>query len=263
MNPTDFDLPLEDETFDPAHKQDLWITPGQVNAAGMLGYYPNLHHGVSLDGLGAFMTAPISLLPRQPAVERAMVPFPGGFLMHSGLANPGFRRVMQQYAPRWARSSLPIIVHLLVDDPDGTGFMVERLTDCEGVIAVELGLPPAVSPAEALAHVRAAEGELPVIACLPMENAIALAPAVKSAGASALSLAAPRGSLPCGKRIVTGRIYGPAVLPFAMTALRGLLPFGLPVWAGGGVYRKEDAEALRAAGAAVVVVDTMLWLGGE
>ncbi|MEN6409795.1 MAG: hypothetical protein ABFD44_08805, partial [Anaerolineaceae bacterium] len=234
-------IPPDDDPFEPAYKQDLSISPARVNAAGMLGYFPNPHNGITLDGLGAFITAPISLLPRQPAAERALIPFPGGFLMHSGLANPGFRHALKLYASHWAHASLPVIVHLLVDHPENTAYMVERLSVCEGVVGVEMGLPPAVTAAEAAAQVRAAAGELPVIACLPMENAALLAPAAKNAGASAVSLAAPRGSLPSGKHLVTGRLYGPAVLPFTLAALRGLEHLGLPVWAGGGVYRDEDA----------------------
>jgi dihydroorotate dehydrogenase (NAD+) catalytic subunit len=55
-------------------------------------------------------------------------------------------------------------------------------------------------------------------------------------------------------------LYGPAILPLALAAVRTLRRQPLPVIAGGGVYRKEDGEALLAAGALAVQLDSVLWL---
>ena len=81
----------------PIRKQDLVLEKPFVNAAGMLGFAPDAHNMPFLDRLGAFITNPISRTPRKPAGNRACLPFPGGFLLHTGLPNPGINRVIRQY----------------------------------------------------------------------------------------------------------------------------------------------------------------------
>ena len=61
-------------------------------------------------------------------------------------------------------------------------------------------------------------------------------------------------------RLVSGRLYGPAILPLALNAVRSLKKLGLPVIAGGGVFRKKDGEAMLSAGALAVQLDAVLWL---
>jgi dihydroorotate dehydrogenase len=62
--------------------------------------------------------------------------------------------------------------------------------------------------------------------------------------------------------LVHGRLYGPAVFPLALAALLAVRRAGLPVIAGGGIYRPEQVEALLAAGASAVQVDAVLWRAG-
>jgi dihydroorotate dehydrogenase (NAD+) catalytic subunit len=83
--------------------------------------------------MGAFITNPVSLRPRTPAQGPRLLPFPGGFLLHSGNPNPGLRRVIQLYAGRWARSPLPVVVHLLAESPAEVSEMAERLERVDGV----------------------------------------------------------------------------------------------------------------------------------
>jgi len=59
-----------------------------------------------------------------------------------------------------------------------------------------------------------------------------------------------------------GRIYGPSVLPTALAAVRTLSESNLPVIGAGGVYRQQDIQAMLAAGAVAVQLDTILWRGG-
>jgi dihydroorotate dehydrogenase (NAD+) catalytic subunit len=110
-------------------------------------------------------------------------------------------------------------------------------------------------------------GELPLIVNFPLGAAVeSWVDKLASLGASALSLGAPRGLLPAprlpgaGVKLVAGRLYGPAILPLALSAVRSLRRQALPVIAGGGVYRKADGEALLAAGAVAVQLDSVLWL---
>jgi dihydroorotate dehydrogenase (NAD+) catalytic subunit len=243
-------------------KIDLSFDPPLMNAAGSLGYAPNRRGPVDLGKLGAFVTNPVSLRPRTPAQGPRLLDFQGGFLLHSGHPNPGLRRVIQRHAAQWGRALLPVVVHLLAESPAEVRLMAERLERVEGVAGVEVGLPPGCDPGTVVDMVRAAQGELPVIARLQLEQAGPLAMELANSGVAALSLAPPRGALPsAGGGLVHGRLYGPAVLPGALNAVREASRSGLPVIGAGGVYGRSDMEAMFAAGAAAVQLDAVLWRG--
>lgn len=242
--------------------QDLYLNPPCMNAAGTLGFAPPVKWPFP-EPVGAFVTNPISIAPRSPAGERLLREYPGGVLMHSGLPNPGLSRVLRQYAERWEKSSLPIWAHLFGSNPDEIHQMVQRLEGQEGVVAVEVELPPGARDNAALAFIEAAYGELPVVIHLPLTCAyepwIEILP---SLGASAISLGAPRGALPgLTGGAVHGRLYGPALFPLILDAVQAARRLGLPIIAGAGVYRRADAQALRNAGASAVQLDTVLWRG--
>jgi dihydroorotate dehydrogenase len=198
-------------------RQGLDLRSPWLNAAGSLGFTPPESWTWS-EPPGAFVTNPVSLFPRTPAEGRGIIPFPGGFLLHSGLPNPGLK----------------------------------------GLLAIG----PQAEPEEALRLARAGVGELPLVVNFPLTAAAeAWVDKLAGLGASAVSLGAPRGLLPGAKgKLVAGRLYGPAILPLALAAVRSLRRQALPVIAGGGVYRKADGEALLAAGATAVQLDSVLWL---
>lgn len=243
-----------------------------LNAAGSLGFMPDRRGPVDLGELGAFITNPISLQPRSPAQGTRLLDFPGGFLLHTGYPNPGFKKVLQHFGGYWARSPLPVLVHLLAEDPGEISEMVRRLEAVEGVIGVEIGIPPLASASLAAAMLQAAQGELPVVLRLPLERAAELAQAFAGSGPfaesyqrsgfglTAFSLAPPRGMLPDQDgRLVQGRLYGPAIFPVAMAAVRFLVELGLPVFGAGGLYGQPQVAAMLAAGAVAVQLDSFLW----
>lgn len=238
-------------------KNDLYLEKALMNAAGTLGFAPDSKGPADLSQLGAFVTNPVSQGARTPAGGKRFSPYPGGFLLHSGLPNPGLNAVIRQNRKRWERATLPVIVHLLALDPTSLARMVERLEGIEGVMAVEVGLPPEVDPASTYDFAQAAIGELPAILRLPLEQAEELSKAVTDAGASAISLGAPRGKL----EGISGRMYGPGVFPLALRAVESLAGCGIPVIGSGGVYQQRDIEAMLRAGAFAVQVDAVLWRG--
>jgi dihydroorotate dehydrogenase len=213
--------------------------------------------------MGAFVTNPISLNQRTPAADRGLLAYPGGVLLHSGLANPGLKRVIRKYSERWAQSSLPIWAHLIGQSPDEIHQIVRQLEGMEGVAALEIGIPPDARGAQALAFVEAAFGELPVVAHLPLSAADEpWLEKLQTAGASAVSLGGPRGALPNDTgRPIHGRLYGPALFPLMMAAVQHARRLGIPIIAGAGIYRGQEAQALRDAGAWAVQLDTVLWRG--
>ena len=242
-------------------RHPLLIDPPLMNAAGSLGFAPDLRTPLPWAEFGAFVTNPISVQPRRPASTMRWKEFPGGVLLHSGHPNPGFRQVINQFAQRWAQSPLPVIVHLLAARPEEIQGCVLQLEVVENVSAVEIGFPHSMGGLEAAEIVAAALGEIPAIARLPMDRCIELASIVEEAGAAAVSLGPPRGSLPANDSFMHGRMYGPAVFPLGIQMTAELYAMGIPVIGAGGVYERQQVEEMQRAGAMAVQVDLALWRG--
>ncbi|MEW6718468.1 MAG: hypothetical protein AB1345_13325 [Chloroflexota bacterium] len=242
-------------------KRDLTFDKPIMNVAGMLGFAPDIKGPVDISQLGAFITNPVSRRARKPVQGTRFVSYPGGFLLHTGLPNPGLNAVIRRYAKQWAHSPVPVIVHLLAQEPDELAWMVERLEGIEGVMGIEIGLPPKIETNHATDLAMAALGELPVVVRLPLKGCD-LAPAVIDAGVSAVSLGAPRGSLPAEDgRLISGRLYGPGVFPLALQAVETLSERGIPVIGAGGVYQASEVDTMLNAGAIAVQLDAVLWRG--
>jgi dihydroorotate dehydrogenase (NAD+) catalytic subunit len=251
---------------EPMPKFDLRLDPPLLNTAGSLGFAPNPHGPLDLAAFGAFVTNPISLGKRSPAHNPQLIAFPGGFLLHTGYPNPGLREVIRRYAQRWARSPLPVIVHLLCQSLGEVSPAVSQLTRLPGVAGIELGLPPDSDASTArnfaASLVAAAGGEFPVILRLPLERAASLAAALAGQELGAISLGPPRGVLLSQEgRPVRGRLFGPAMFPLALAAVQELAQLGFPLIGAGGVYQPAQVQAMRAAGAVAVQLDSVLWRG--
>ena len=245
-------------------KRDLTFRSPLMNAAGSLGFHPDARAAAPWDDFGAFVTNPLSLRPRAPAADPELIPYPGGFLLHSGLPNPGFSAALKKYAPRWADSKLPIIVNLMADRPEETARMVQQLENVENVAAVELGFAPLLANDILLTALEMSLGELPLIVSLPWEQVLTLGPRLMQAGAVAISLAVPRGALPLNtehRPLITGRLYGPSLFPQALSLVRDAARIGIPIIASGGVYSQENIDAMLSAGAQAVQLDSLLWRG--
>jgi dihydroorotate dehydrogenase len=243
-------------------KHDLTINPALMNAAGSLGFSPDLHSPVNWSRMGAFVTNPVSLTARTPARGRRFIKFPGGFLLHTGYPNPGITRAARQYAKHWRNSPVPVIIHLLAGSAEEVRMMTQRLEIVEGVSGLEVGVDSDASIELVKALTQAACGEYPVILRLPMERAVELATEAINSGATAISLAPPRGLYPTGSgETVQGRLYGPATFPMALRMVHELNKMNIPVIGAGGVYSQEQAAAMLAEGALAVQLDSVFWCG--
>jgi dihydroorotate dehydrogenase (NAD+) catalytic subunit len=244
-------------------KRDLTFHKPMMNAAGTLGFAPDfrtLEEIGYLGDFGAFVTNPVSLRPRTAAAQPNLIEYPGGFLLHTGLPNPGFESVIRKQAHRWKDTSLPIIVHLMADRPEETKQMVEALEDLENVMAAELGFAPLLAADILMLTLEMCAGELPLIFSLPAEQVLSVGPRLIQNGAVAISLAAPRGSLLVDGMLVTGRLFGPSLFPLALDIVNSATRLGLPIIGAGGVYSRENADAMLSIGALAVQMDTNLWL---
>jgi dihydroorotate dehydrogenase (NAD+) catalytic subunit len=247
-------------------KRDLYFSKPLMNAAGSLGFAPDTRNGIPLDSFGAFVTNPFSLRPRLPAAKPEVIEYSGGFLLHTGLPNPGLNAGIKKYASKWFRSDLPIIVHLMADRPEETQKMVRTLETQENVMAVELGFAPLLADDILLLTLEMCLGELPLIFSLPIEQVLSLGPRLIQDGAQTISIATPRGALspfPMGeggvRDIITGRLYGPSLFPQTLETVHSAARVGLPIIGSGGVYSNENVDAMLSAGALAVQVDAALW----
>lgn len=247
-------------------KRDLYFSKPLMNTAGSLGFAPDLRSGISLDSFGAFVTNPFSLRPRLPAAKPDLVQYPSGFLLHTGLPNPGLNAGIKKYASRWDRSDLPIIVHLMADRPEETQHMVRLLETQENVMAAELGFAPLLANDILLLTLEMCMGELPLIFSLPIEQVLSLGPRLIQQGAQAISIAAPRGALPLTRNpgeLITGRLHGPSLFPQTLETVYSAAKLGLPIIGAGGVWTRENVDAMLSVGALAVQVDVALWNPGS
>jgi dihydroorotate dehydrogenase len=243
-------------------KRDLFFRTPVMNAGGTLGFAPDPRTPIPWEELGAFVTNPVSLRPRLPTAHPALIEYPGGFLLHTGLPNPGFAAVVKKQTARWSRADLPIIPHLMADRPEETAKMVRTLETMENVMAAELGFAPLLADDIFLMTVEMCRGELPLIFSLPPEQLLSLGPRLIEAGAAAVSIAPPRGALPSvvsEPTLVTGRLFGPSLFPQSLNLVHDAVKAGLPVIGAGGVWTRENAATMLAAGAMAAQADAGLW----
>lgn len=245
-------------------KQDLAFRSRIINTAGMLGFAPDPRKSLSFDLLGAFVTNPVCLLPRSPALTRCSIPYLGGVLLHSGFPNPGLAKIIGKYSRQWGISSIPIILHLMVSDDLEMEKILRLLEPVEGVTGLELSFEPGCEPQKIARLLQVALTEWPVIAQLSMEQMCSALPSLENAELSAVSISPKRGILSTQvvsgeNRLVSGRLYGASLYAQALTDLEQALTYKVPVFASGGVTTLEQVDQLIQAGAYAVQIDTVLW----
>ncbi|MBI3361527.1 MAG: tRNA-dihydrouridine synthase [Chloroflexi bacterium] len=248
----------------PSHKRGLALKSPLLNAAGTLGFADEYAALIDFARLGAFVTNAITARPRTPARGDRVCEFAGGALIHTGLPNPGVGEAIRQYARKWARMPCPIVVHVAATTPDEVATCVQRLEAVDNVAGIELGFRDEIATGEAVDLITAAAqlASLPVLARLPLIRAEELCQVAVNAGAQALVVASPpRGTvrLSAGEWL-TGRLYGPAYFPLALNAVRSVTSkVKIPMIGAGGIHTLADAQAMLAAGAAAVEVDSAAW----
>ncbi len=248
----------------PLHKVGLTLPNPCMPAAGCFGFGREYDPLVEMEALGALVYGPVTARPRTGSAPPRLVPLPNGVLVHTGLANPGVAALVRRAHRNWCTLPVPLIVHVAGTTPDEAASCCRQLGALEVVAAVELGLPDDVTLEEAAALVSSARRSAvqPLIVRLGLAGAEAMAPVAVSSGADALTIAAPpRGTvrLPSGEYL-TGRLYGPWVLPLTLRALRQVRrAVEVPLIGCGGIHSAQDARAFLEAGAAAVQLDSALW----
>lgn len=248
-------------------KQPLIVHSPVMPAAGTFGFGDSYKMFVDLDKLGAIITNPVTHQPWSPARGTRVVPLPAGMLLHTGLPNPGVKKLIQKHAETWAALPVPVIVHLVATSTEDIKRAIPYLEAEDTIAAVELGLNDDITYREAAELVRAAADtmEKPLLVRLPAMDAYSVAGACADAGAGALVVAAPpRGTAhdPRTGTLVSGRVYGPLVKPLILRMV-GVLAKRLtdiPIIGAGGIHSGIDARDYLEAGAVAVQVDSVTWV---
>ena len=252
----------------PRHKYGLPLSNPVMPAAGTFGYGEAYRDLVAYEELGAIVTNPVSWRNRHAANGPRLVVQGEQVLVHTGLPNPGVRRVIRRWARRWARLDVPVIVHVITTSPEDVARACERLVGVRNVRGIELGLDDGAGVDDALVFLDAARSAcpLPMIVRLPFDGVERLALPLAEAGADALTLTAPpRGRLlhsagGASPDTVRGRLYGPVLFPILLQRLAQWaerLP--VPLIACGGIHTPEEARACLDTGATAVQIDALLW----
>jgi hypothetical protein len=228
-----------------------------MNQAGTLGFSPRAQ---LLPEGAVFVTNPVSGRARVPSADRSFLPFPGGFQLHTGLPNAGWKAIRRTYASHWEQTDSPVWVHLISQDLDELQGMVRDIEELEGVAAIELGLPPACPVDWARQLLTAAHSEKALVAHISLGEDPRLFKSLPGF-VSAVTLGTPRGTLPTPTgRLAHGRLHGPGLFPLMLNALLDLRGLDVPVILGG-VCSKDDANAALKHGAAAVQIDHICWSG--
>lgn len=247
-------------------KNSLVVTSPVLFGAGAVGFdgapYRKL---IALDKFGALVTPPVTLSLRHPASGPRVVSLPSGFLLHTGLPNPGVTRVLRDYDKKWKRSVLPIILHLVAEAPHKVEQAVQSIERSRVVAAIELGIHEQTTMRELSTLLEAARQhtDLPIMVQLPLYNAVPLGEVAQHNGADALVVAAPpRGTArdAATGRLIGGRLYGGWVKAQVLRVVGRVMQYAeLPIIASGGIHTPEDAEDFLTAGARAIQLDSVVW----
>jgi len=253
----------------PNHKYGLALPAPVMPASGTFGYATEYADLVEIGLLGAIVTNPLSLRPRQAVTGRRIAVHGDHVVVHTGLSNPGLRAVVRDYARLWEHLPIPVIVHVSATTPEEASRLSRELAAVGAVRGIELGLAEGTRARRALELLQAArDGGLPVIVRVPFSRVDELTPALARNEVDALTLTAPpRAVLPMVTgpdeqvaRFMRGRLYGPALFALLLNTLARWVPkLGVPVIACGGIASAEDALACLSLGAAAVQIDAALW----
>jgi dihydroorotate dehydrogenase (NAD+) catalytic subunit len=247
-------------------------------ASGTFGFGFEAEEMAGIAHLGAIFSKGTTALPRAGNRPPRIAETAAGMLNSIGLQNPGVEVVARDYAPRWARWSVPVIVNVAGADIIEYVEVVSQLDGVQGVAGVELniscpniahGLDFATEPgaaARCVSAVRAATTLPLVVKLSPNVTDIAeVARAVEDAGADALSvvntyvgmkisLDRRRPALP-GAGL--GGLSGPAVKPLALAAVAKVRrAVRVPLIGIGGIATSADALEFMVAGADAIQVGT-------
>ncbi len=261
-----------------AGKRSLTLANPVMVASGTFSYGVDYAKVFDIQRLGAIVSKTTTLLPRAGSPVQRIDETPAGMLNSIGLQNVGVAALRRDFAPRWARWKVPVIVSILGSTVEEYGECAAALDCVEGVAGLELnisspnaqqggmefGQDPAVAAAVTASCVRATQ--LPVIVKLTpnVTNIVDIARRVVEAGASALCCINTLQGMSIDVRTRKPRIArtfaglsGSAIKPVALRMVWQVCgAVDVPVIGCGGITTATDAIEFLMAGATSVQVGT-------
>lgn len=212
---------------------------------------------LDLRQVGALLTTTTTVHTRPlPTPTWASVPA-GVVYSHQPLVS--VRTLLRDEARRWRSLPAPVFVTILGNASE-LSEIAGKLDGVEGVT----GFVVVVEDDPLATGVRLVRQKtlLPLLAVLPLDPMVdEAARAAVQAGADSLVVAAPpKGIGYQAGQTVSGRVYGPAVVPLVLQALTQLATaVDAPLIARGGIGDIATARAYLAAGATALLVDAARW----
>ncbi|MGI6065357.1 MAG: dihydroorotate dehydrogenase [Bacillota bacterium] len=249
-----------------------------TTASGTFGFGREYAPYLDLNKLGAITVKGTTLEPRAGNPPPRLVETPAGILNAIGLENPGVDVFIKDALPFLRRYNVPVIVNIAGNSVEEYGEVAARLDQVSGVSALEVNIScPNVKrgglafgtdcrAAGEVIHIVKSRTSLPVIAKLSpnVTDIVAVAQAVKDAGADALSLINTLLGMAIDierkKPVLAntfGGLSGPAIKPVAVRMIWQVSQaVDLPIIGMGGVTSWRDAIELMLAGASAVAIGT-------
>jgi dihydroorotate dehydrogenase (NAD+) catalytic subunit len=248
-------------------------------AAGTAGFGKELYGVLDLERLGGLITKAVSLESRSGNAAPRVAEFPGGMLNSVGLANPGVRRVREEYLPWLSRlSRAQVLVNVVGFTAEEYADVIGALEGAAGIAGFELNLscPNTHAGGIEFGADRTSVGRiislcrgrtrLPLIAKLSpvLPDIAGIALAARDAGADAISavntmpglLYSSNGTARLGNG--NGGVSGPGLLPIGTLAVSRIVErIGpTPVIGIGGIRSADDVRQYLKAGASLVAIGT-------
>jgi dihydroorotate dehydrogenase (NAD+) catalytic subunit len=244
-----------------------------IAASGTLGTGVELQRDYDLAAIGALVTPGITRRAQQRRPATPPLETPAGLFLSERFPALSLRSAVSRYASLWESLPVPVIANLPAGDADECVEIAAMLADHPGVAAIELGLvslAPRLTGNDSALEVQWLCRRLsdtwprPLIVKLPygLTDTRILIDAATEGGADAISLGGGlparvlnRGGATDWRRLLSGRIVGPAMHPLALHAVAAACAeTRTPIIASGGVTSGADALAFLLAGAWAVQV---------
>lgn len=267
--PTDVDLSVRIGT--------LFLSNPVIAASGTFGYGLEFAHLVDLNALGGIVVKGLSAKPMEGAPSPRLCETAGGMLNAVGLQNIGVRAFIAGKLPELRKYRTAIIANVFGHTIAEYCEVIEALESAEGLAAYELniscpnvdcggaefGARPSLA-AEVVSQVRMKASRPLWVKLAPNADVQAVARAVESEGADALTVANTYPAMSLDPRTgrsnlgrTSGGLSGPAIKPLTIKLVYDLSSVvSIPIIGLGGIQTGLDAAEYLAAGATAIQVGT-------
>ncbi|MDJ0782520.1 MAG: dihydroorotate dehydrogenase [Desulfosarcinaceae bacterium] len=249
-----------------------------LTASGTFGYGREFSRFMDLNALGGIVVKGLSLEPSRGNPPPRVVETASGMLNAIGLENVGLAAFIKDKLPYLRTLDTAVIVNIYGQTVEAYAELAERLSDCDGIAALEVniscpnvkagGIAFGADPQSAHAVVAAVRtrSQRPLWVKLSpnVTDVTTIARSAADAGADALSLINTLTGMAIDVETrrpvlanVTGGLSGPAIKPVALRMVwQAAQAVDLPIVGIGGIMNTIDALEFLIAGAAAIQVGT-------